>query len=209
MAIIPATVLFPKKFGLGKDFASRKDTTLAFDSDAFLAGGLTFDLIMEESHLWKNDVTSHAVEDGSTITDHIRNVPREGKMVGLISDYSLGAFALDNLDSRSQKAYTLLKEIWEKRELIDIVLTLEVYKNVAITDVRTKKDGNTGAALKFEISFKEVQVKKLETRSTETKINVGEMDSLIAKQAAQQKEIGRQVADFKSASLGFSVIPPI
>lgn len=209
MAIIPASVLFPKKYGIGVDYSSRKDNTLAFDSDSFLAGGLTFDLIMEESHLWENDVTEHAVEDGSVLTDHIRNLPRKGTLVGLISDYSLNAFALDNLDSRYQKAYALLKELWQKRELVDIVVSMETYKNVAITSVDMRRDGSTGLSQKFKISFKEVTVKKLEEVSTEVKVSVGEMDNLIAKQSAQRAELGRQIADFKDTSLGFSIIPPI
>lgn len=202
MALIPANLILPRSHGIGIKYTTR-DTYFTDRFKAVVRNGISFDLIMEETHIWENDVATHTVEDGSTITDHIRNNPREGRLVGMISDYSLRSFIGANFDSRSENAYVALKSIWQKRQLVDIVIVMEVYKNVAITSVNIRKDSQSTSHQIFEIGFKEVQIKKTESVQTSFKVNGGEMNTDISKQVAPDLAMSRQVGDY---STGVSLI---
>jgi hypothetical protein len=218
MAILPVSLLyraspFGTAYGIGEGFAEKKPFTEGLD---FTSGGsITFDLILEENHLLENDVTEHAVENRTPISDHIRNKLRTGTMTGLISNFSLNSFIWESgvvgalaENVRTQKAYDVIVDLWKKRVPVDIVTVLEVYKNVVITNVNLSRDGDTGDAQEFQISFKEIEIRKLEKVSGVTKINVGDMNEDINRQVALKTEVGRQVADFQDASLGFSILPP-
>jgi len=202
--------IFGTTYGMGENFASRKDSASSLSlSEAltgmdFLAGGISFDLITAEVHEMKNDVTTHAVEQGVPPTDHIQNRLREGKITGMISNYSLKAFVGSNIDisegdlqlkSRVQKAYSFLKELWRKQVPVDIVSVLEVYKNVAITSIKMKRDSTTGDAQYFEISFREMKVRKLDLKQVGMNINLDTVDSDLDKQALPETDMGRQTAD--------------
>ena len=215
--------IFGTSYGMGEDFASRKASASqlslkgALTGMDFLAGGITFDLIESEVHEMKNDVTTHAVEQGSPPTDHIRNRLREGKIVGMISNYSLFASIGSNLavnvgplqlKTRVQKAYSFLKELWRKQVPIDIVSVLEVYKNVAIVSIKMKRSGETGDAQQFEIAFREIAVRKLDLLQTGININIDTIDNDLDKQALPETDMGRQTADAGKDVTGSLGQPP-
>lgn len=199
MAVIPVSLLwrgaFGTSYGIGENYSDKKKL-LTYRADEWLAGGITFDLVIDEEHSLENDVTEHPVEDGSPITDHIRNRLREGKLTGMVSNYSLFSYPLENLMSRSQKAYDALKELWKKQVPVDIVSVLEVYKNVAIKDITMKRDSESGSAQQFEITFKEVSVRKLEVVEGKTLITTNDLESVINKVVSPPANMGRQVADY-------------
>lgn len=47
---------------------------------------LVLDCVLSESHKYEMEVTSHNVEEGSDITDHAREKPREVTITGLVSE---------------------------------------------------------------------------------------------------------------------------
>lgn len=55
-------------------------------SDAILHS-VEFDLLLDEQHSLEAEVTQHTVEDGSTISDHIRLLPRKGSLTGFVTNH--------------------------------------------------------------------------------------------------------------------------
>ena len=48
---------------------------------------VSFDLLLDEQHSLEAEVTQHTVEDGSTISDHIRLLPRKGSLTGFVTNH--------------------------------------------------------------------------------------------------------------------------
>lgn len=48
---------------------------------------IEFDLLLDEQHSLEAEVTQHTVDDGSTISDHIRNLPRKGSLTGFVTNH--------------------------------------------------------------------------------------------------------------------------
>lgn len=55
-----------------------------------VVGGLLLDVATAEELTLENDVTDHPVEEGSDMSDHVRERPRTLTITGLIGDTSLG-----------------------------------------------------------------------------------------------------------------------
>jgi len=71
MALVPASLFF------------RGSQVYGIDSKA---GAINFDLIVSESHSFDSDVSTHSVEDGSEISDHIQNIAQDGSFTGIMSN---------------------------------------------------------------------------------------------------------------------------
>lgn len=184
--------------------------SLFFRSDGYSVGEVTIDLILSEDHSLSAAVTQHPVQDGSVVSDHITVLPRSGTMRALVSNHSLSAAeaqsdedetwkelyergASATLRNRAQEAWEALKKVVEAKELITIVTALEVYDNVALTGIRTTRDGETGDSLEIEIDFEQVnRVSLKETRVT-LQVQPKDMKSTINQKSAVEIATGQQV----------------
>lgn len=85
-----------------------KPTSLFYRTSGYFVDSIQFDLIVSEDHSIESTVTEHPVENGATVNDHVRNLPRKGSLTGLVTNYPLkGAPALpqwflDKLGSMSR-----------------------------------------------------------------------------------------------------------
>lgn len=61
---------------------------------------VTFSILMSEKHEYSSNVTTHRVQDGSVITDHIENDPRSGSIRGLVTNFSINTRGLYDTVSR-------------------------------------------------------------------------------------------------------------
>ena len=123
-------------------------------------GSITFDLIISEQHTFNNQIADHSVEDGSVITDHIKNELETGSLVGLISNFSINAFI--NFTNRAQSAFDALIDLWQSKQLVTIVTVMRVYDNVAIMGCSIARSSSTGEAIELNISFKKIRTVKLQ-----------------------------------------------
>jgi hypothetical protein len=64
-------------------------SSLFFKSTGYFVDSIRFDLLIDEQHTMENAVTEHAVEDGSTISDHIQVKPRKGSLTGFVTNSPL------------------------------------------------------------------------------------------------------------------------
>jgi len=72
-----------------------KPTSLFYRTSGYFVDSIQFDLLVSEDHSLEASVTEHPVENGATVNDHIRSLPRKGSLTGLVTNYPLkGAPAL-------------------------------------------------------------------------------------------------------------------
>ena len=155
-------------------------------------GAIVFTLILKESHSLSATVSEHPVENGSPVSDHIQNGQREGSFTGLVSNFSIFGVR-DAPPNAAKHALDLLTLIWKDRKLVSVNLGLASYEDVAITNVSASRDGSSGDAQEFEISFK--QVKKVELRAVSIGVTVTpppKMDTKKRKQAAVKVDRGAE-----------------
>lgn len=185
-------------------------STLLFNSKKYGVGGITFDLLLSENHEMRSVVTTHTIEDGSVVADHIRNELRTGTVTGMVSNYSISTGLLEGainplaaeVKNRAKDAYEAFRNLWNAREPVTIVTQLEVYENVVVTSIRTEKAPETGAALRFSVSFQQIQTVKLRETVLEAGISIEDLSTTLNKQAAPKINAGRQVGEDLSVLKG-------
>jgi hypothetical protein len=138
-------------------------------------GIITFDLILSENHSFNNNVTRYNVEDGSDISDHIQNDLETGQVTGFISNFSIYDEMI--MENKAQIAYDTLRELWKKRELVDIYTVLQVYEQVAITNISVSRDSGSGESLIADFSFQEFNKVKLKEVKLDIVVNNVKLDT--------------------------------
>lgn len=116
-------------------------------------GTVTFDTMVTEEHRYSSRVTNYPVESGTIISDHIINEPDTVILSGLVTDTPLNILAGFN---RSISAFNALIQIHEKRQVIDIVTGIKVYKNMAITSLDVPRSIKNGQSLTFNIQLQKI-----------------------------------------------------
>lgn len=169
-------------------------------------GSLQVDLILSEQHGLVSDVTDHPTQYGEDITDHIQKRLRVGNLKALVSNYSLNR-ALENGQAATQDiiesaynsvqqsnpakdAWETLKGIWDRSQLVDIVTVMEIYSQVAITNVGMMRDAENGEAQTFDISFKEVRRVRLQEQTVSAEINPSDMANDLNRLASRKSTSG-------------------
>ena len=158
-------------------------------------GGLVFDAVFEESHQSDLEVTDNPVESGVMVSDHAFMKPLQLTISAGVSDTplfdvdALGDFDKFKSDNgRSKKAYELLTELQAKAEPFDVQTGLKLYKNMVCTSLRTKQDKDTGGALFFEATLREVIIVYTQV----VKYSPSRRAGATARQAAANKDKGEQ-----------------
>jgi hypothetical protein len=116
-------------------------------------GTVTFDTMVTEEHRYSSRVTNYPVESGTIISDHIINEPDTVILSGLVTDTPLNILAGFN---RSIAAFNALIQIHERRQVIDIVTGIKVYKNMAITSLDVPRSIKNGQSLTFNIQLQKI-----------------------------------------------------
>lgn len=197
-----------------------KSASLFYRASGYSVGAVVFDLLLSEDAALSADLSERAIQDGSSIADHMQIKMREGSLRGFVSDYSLNdtdvtenkksmadlvaavkGSSYDSRfpqrsvrESRSKAAWEQLKELFTKKQLVTIATTLEVYEDVIITELRTMREEDQGDYLEFELTFKQVRKAKLtkEQLTTAAKPLKGSNASAQEKQANAQISKGKE-----------------
>jgi len=157
----------------------------------YRVGSIKFDLLLGEDHNFSNNVTSHSVEDGSVIMDHIRNNMENGSLAGLISNFTISTNGI--FSNRAQDAFDELQRLWKDRVLVTVVTVMKVYEEVAITNVDIARSDTTGEAIILNITFMKVKVVKLKAVEVDLAVTVNDMKTDGNRQAAPSAQLGRTV----------------
>ena len=114
---------------------------------------VSFDTMVSEEHKFTSKVTYYPVESGTIVSDHIINQPDVVILSGLVSDTPLNIFATFN---RSVAIFNQLILIHERRQVVDIVTGIKVYRNMAITSLDVPRTIKTGQTLTFNITLQKI-----------------------------------------------------
>ncbi len=116
-------------------------------------GIVSFDTMVSEEHNFSSRVTFFPVESGTIVSDHIINQPDIVRLSGLVTDTPLSIFAPFN---RSIAAFNSLIQIHERREIVDVVTGIKIYRNMAITSLNVPRTVKTGQTLTFNIELQKI-----------------------------------------------------
>lgn len=161
---------------------------------------IQFDAVLNESHQLGSDVTFHPVEDGAQITDHIRKRPDTIQIDGIVSGTPIKFLASFRVqEDPVSQAYETLRDIMEKSTLVDVVTTLRVYQNMALTSVSITRDADSGNILNASLTLQEVRIVKQD----ETAEPVPENGSRANKKKTGTKPTGEASAAAKKLAASF------
>lgn len=165
-------------------------SSLFFRDEAFGLENLPFDLLIDESHELAFDIAEHAVENGSTIRDHIRERLRSVQVTGFFTNHPIGgkesgyvngedkegnakvrwatdSVKIDGVEGNGNVAlnnkFKRLKEIARERKPVRIVTAIEVYNEMVIESVSVDRGPEDGESIKFRMKLREIRTAEVKT----------------------------------------------
>jgi len=175
---------------MGNSFLFYKNRTYGINNNETGVGILTFDLELAEGHSMQNSVTKYNVEDGADVSDHIQNELESGTVTGFITNFNIFDGVI--FENKAQLAYDTLRDLWKKKELVDIYTILKVYEGVAITSININRDASSGESLVCDIAFQEFNKVKLSEVSIGATVNLQNTKTTQNKQSSPNKNVGKQ-----------------
>jgi len=107
------------------------------------------DVSLSETHKYGAEVTEHPVEKDSPIADHVRALPQEIEIEGIVTDYPINQ-PESHSSKRTTGVFEALVEIVNKSKLVKLVTGLQMYDNIVLTNLSFHRSPETGpAAYKF------------------------------------------------------------
>lgn len=136
-------------------------------------GGYFFDAFLETNHTHNSKITSHPVQSGANITDHIYVEPVELSMKIKMSDcmQSLVKGQFTQNYTRSVSAYNVLRELQKLRIPFQVTTRLEVYQNMVIEVLSVNDDVKNLNGLEVDVTMKQILVVSVKTIKTSARVN--------------------------------------
>lgn len=129
-----------------------------FFNGAGKIGVLEMDVTVSENHSMRSDVTDSPVEDGTDISDHIRNAPRALTIEGVISKTPVNVQHFNPL--RYRQAFKKLEQLHNDRVPVTVVTSFKTYKNMAVLQIDVRRDRDSGNIVQFTASLRQVRIVK-------------------------------------------------
>lgn len=186
---------------------------LFYPKEGYKVGSVELDLILDEDHSKSAQVTENPLQDGRAISDGIFLELQEGSLTGLVTNHSVKiaekrAKQLElqdsetlmaeaenyKLENRAKQAWVDLKAVMDAKQPVTIVTSLEVYDNVAITNISTERNGDSGDALEIKVSFRQILTVSLMEHEVTAQVQPKDMDSDINRKSALGVNVGQKVA---------------
>lgn len=157
-------------------------SSLFFRDEGFGLEELKFDLLIDESHSLDFDIPEHAVENGSSISDHVCERLRSVQITGLFTNHPIGGkksgyvnedgtvneepdeVSVDGAEGRGNIAlanFEKLKEIARRRKPVRLVTSLEVYEEMVFESIPYSRGPEDGESIKFTAKLREVKTAKV------------------------------------------------
>ena len=190
-----------------------KHVCLFYPKKGYKVGSVELDLILDEDHSKSAQVTENPLQDGRAISDGIFLELQEGSLTGLVTNHSVKiaekrAKQLElqdsetlmaeaenyQLENRAKQAWVDLKAVMDAKQPVTIVTSLEVYDNVAITNISTERNGDSGDALEIKVSFRQILTVSLKEHEVTAQVQPKDMDSDINRKSALGVNVGQKVA---------------
>lgn len=133
-------------------------------------GAFTFDATTSETLTLRTNVTSFAVEDGRTISDHAHNEPGELAISGVIVDQLVDED--DPNPNRLDEQFSLLVALRTARQPLEVFATTGRFENALITSIVARFSKEGGKIFSIELTLKEVIVARVEFTDVPPEIQV-------------------------------------
>lgn len=166
------------------------DIAMIYRPAPTLIGTIELDATISETHTRSAQVTDHPVERGANVTDHVRIEPDGLVIEGMVSNTPLsfdqikryvraGGVEIEttNFDETprgvrgyAERAYERLREIMDAGTVITVVTALRTYDNMVLQSLSVPVTVQSGDALRFTATFKQVVLvsNKITTVDTST-----------------------------------------
>lgn len=134
------------------------------------------DIVIDAVLLWRHQivaqVSSSPLEDGADITDHVRILPQNVEVVGIITPTDqkgplalvagpLAALGVTEAD-RDIEGWLALKALIQNRMRIEIVTRYDTYWVLPV-ELLSDEDAGFGVALKFTMKFLQIETGSVKT----------------------------------------------
>jgi hypothetical protein len=161
-------------------------------------GGFVIDAFLSEGYTFSNSVTDIPIEEGSNVADHVVENQDEISIEAFIGnaefktlDDSLPEDLADiepmDLKSRIRKSYQELLRLKREKQPVDVVMGMDTFHDMVITELSISRDVETGADLPFSMQLRHIKIVKSET----TQINASNAPETSASdQAAGTSNVG-------------------
>lgn len=129
-------------------------TSLLFSGKG-LFDSLSFDATVQEQHTRDAETTEHPVEDGASITDHVRIKPDRLQMEAYLSNSPLTGTATDG---RAEGLYEQLRLLQESATLLTVLTTLRTYESMVIESLGVPRSAKEAGAVHLNITLKQIRL---------------------------------------------------
>lgn len=173
---------------------------------------LEFDVVLDETPEWSNEITTNPVENGAPISDHIIPQSDKFRFTAMISEASLLGASSDD-QSLTQKAHDTLRQLHEKRETVTLYTKYRIYENMGISYIGMPRSSANGNAIILTMEF--IQVRIVSTQTTKVppgiskKIDKKSTDSVKKKTEPQKSAGAKQPIPVKPEEKSGSVLSGI
>jgi len=135
-------------------------------------GSVWIDVSLSEKYQFSAEVTEHPVEKDSDIADHVRALPKEIEVEGIITDHPVNSPG-SHAGQRTRGVFDTLSEMINTSTLTSLVSGLEIYDNIVLTNLSIHRSPDTGPhAYRFTCTAH--QIRFVSTQSApKPKVNAG------------------------------------
>ena len=190
--------------------------SILFGKSRASIGSITIDASISEDHVSTAELTENPVEDGGDITDHVRIKPLELTIEGVISDTPVTFSVINNISgiintvtsifgntSRSVDAYNELIKLQQSRDPFKVVTGLKVYENMILTELSIPRTAQTGNAIHFSATMRQIQIAKSET----TGISTRSLSTSVTSLGQKNVNLGQKVTETASENSPLNSTP--
>ena len=117
------------------------------------------DVSTSQTHSYEFSATTNPIQDGATVTDHVRRMPEALDVDGLIVDTPLGILPPTPIfASRASNNFQKLLAFAQERQPVVVATSLRIYENMLITRVVAARGVDSGSSIPVSISFREIRI---------------------------------------------------
>ncbi|MCI9658746.1 MAG: hypothetical protein HFI14_09055 [Lachnospiraceae bacterium] len=126
--------------------------------------GIEFDALIDEQKTMSATIPTYPVEDGFPISDTIILDPIKVQMTLYVSNTPVTwLYRHGSSNDRVNRICEQIENLWLDKELVKVVTTDTIYKDMGITSITIKKSRESGYAREISLSLQKVRITKVLT----------------------------------------------
>lgn len=129
---------------------------------AFLSDGIddvVFDVIITENDSDSLNVTRHAVEDGSDVTDHVNSTPRKFSIDAILTDADLDVLnPVSFLNKTIDERLDVIDKWIKKKKVLTYYGHDKDIEDVIVQSISRKRSQSTGDGLEVSLSIDKINI---------------------------------------------------